>query len=79
VIAAAMRRVAEELGNTPSVARASYVSPVVIEQYRDGRTLESFSRARPRLSARSPGLTPNEEALLTLLRSWRIRSARKAA
>jgi len=30
-IAAAMRRVGSELGNTPAVARASYVSPGVIE------------------------------------------------
>ena len=41
-IAAAMRRVGQELGNTAAVARASYVSPAVIEQYREGRTLSDF-------------------------------------
>jgi DNA topoisomerase IB len=76
VLAAVMRRVGEELGNTPAVARASYVSPAVIEQWRDGRTLETPSGRRPaRVRAVAAGLLPEEEALLTLLRSWRIRSA----
>jgi DNA topoisomerase-1 len=79
-IAAAMRRVAERLGNTPAVARASYVSPAVIEQYLDGRTIEDF---RPRhlrvVRARDIGLDLEEQALLSLLRSWRIRRAREAA
>src|SRR3954453_10969681 len=34
-IAAVMRKVAESLGNTPAVARSSYVSPAVVEQYLD--------------------------------------------
>lgn len=42
VLADVMRRVGEELGNTPAVARSSYVSPAVIEQWRDGRTIERF-------------------------------------
>jgi DNA topoisomerase-1 len=79
-VAAVMRRVGEELGNTPAVARASYVSPAVVEQYLDGRTIEDF---RPRhlrvVRARDTDLDPEESALLSLLRSWRIRSSRKAA
>jgi DNA topoisomerase-1 len=79
-VAAVMRRVAEELGNTPAVTRASYVSPAVVEQYLDGRTIEDF---RPRhlrvVGARDTGLDPEEVALLGLLRSWRIRRARAAA
>lgn len=75
-----MRRVGERLGNTPAVARASYVSPAVVEQYLEGRTLEDF---RPRhlrvVRARDIGLDPEERALVGLLRSWRIRSARRAA
>jgi len=78
-ITAVMRRVAAELGNTPAVCRASYVSPAVIDQYLDGRTLEDF---RPRhlrvVGARQRGLVDEEEALLSLLRSWRIRRARAA-
>lgn len=76
-IAAAMRRVSAELGNTPAVARASYVSPAVIEQFREGRTLDSF-RHRPQrqLSARQAALDPEEQSLLALLRSWRVRRGR---
>jgi len=80
VIPAVMRRVGNELGNTPAVARSSYVSPAVIEQYLDGRTIEDF---RPRhlrvVNARQSGLDQEEQALLSLLRSWKIRQARAAA
>jgi DNA topoisomerase-1 len=79
-IAAVMRTVGEKLGNTATVARGSYVSPAVIEQYLDGRTIDDF---RPRhlrvVGARDTGLDPEEQATLSLLRSWRIRSARAAA
>ena len=79
-VAAVMRTVGERLGNTPAVARASYVSPAVIEHYLDGRTIDDF---RPRhlrvVRARETGLNPEEQALVTLLRSRRIRRARKAA
>src|SRR5204863_9390927 len=79
-IAAVMRTVGERLGNTPAVARASYVSPAVIEQYLDGRTIEDFRPRHLRLvGARDVGLDPEEQALLSLLRSHRIRKARKAA
>ena len=78
-ITAVMRRVAAELGNTPAVCRASYVSPAVIDQYLAGRTLEDF---RPRhlrvVGARQLDLDNEEQALLSLLRSWRIRRARAA-
>jgi DNA topoisomerase I len=79
-VAAVMRTVGERLGNTPAVARASYVSPAVVDQYLDGRTIADF---RPRhlrvVRARETGLDLEEQAVVSLLRSWRIRSARKAA
>jgi DNA topoisomerase-1 len=79
-IAAVMRAVGEKLGNTPAVARSSYVSPAVVDQYLDGRTIEDF---RPRhlrvVHARGTGLDEEEQATLSLLRSWRIRAARAAA
>jgi DNA topoisomerase IB len=79
-VSAVMRRVAQQLGNTPAVCRASYVSPAVVEQYLDGRTIADF---RPRhlrvVGARQLDLDPEEQALLSLLRSWRIRQARAAA
>src|SRR5438874_307815 len=79
-VAAVMRTVGERLGNTAAVARASYISPAVVEQYLDGRTIDDF---RPRhlrvVGARDTGLDREERALLGLLRSWRIRRARVAA
>ncbi|WP_433433455.1 DNA topoisomerase IB [Nonomuraea sp. CA-141351] len=38
-VARVMREVAEYLGNTPTVARASYVDPRVVEAYDQGRTI----------------------------------------
>jgi DNA topoisomerase-1 len=74
------RRVGEQLGNTPAVARGSYVSPAVIDQYLDGTTIEDF---RPRhlrvVGARDLGLDLEEQALLSLLRSWRIKQGQAAA
>jgi DNA topoisomerase-1 len=79
-VAAVMRVVGRQLANTPAVARTSYVSPAVVEQYLDGRTIDDF---RPRqlrvVGARDTGLDPEELATLRLLRSWRIRDARAAA
>jgi DNA topoisomerase I len=79
-LAGVMRAVGARLGNTPAVARASYVSPAVVEQYLAGVTLDDF---RPRnlrvLGARDVELDPEERALLGLLRSWRIQRARRAA
>jgi DNA topoisomerase-1 len=80
IVAGVMRAVGERLGNTPAVARSSYVSPAVVEQYLDGRTIDDF---RPRhlrvVGARAKGLDREERALLGLLRSWRIRRAQVAA
>ena len=80
VVANVMRKVGDQLGNTAAVARSSYVSPAVVDQYLDGRTIDDF---RPRhlriVGARDIDLDPEERALVSLLRSWRIRQARAAA
>ena len=69
VLTAVMRKVGNELGNT-----------AVIDQYLDGTTIEDF---RPRhlrvVGARDLGLDKEEQALLSLLRSWRIKRSRAAA
>jgi DNA topoisomerase-1 len=75
-----MRTVGEQLGNTPAVARSSYVSPAVVEQYLDGRTIDDFRLRHLRVvGARDTALDVEERALLSLLRSWRIRRTRVAA
>lgn len=43
-VSGAMKEVAEFLGNTPALARSSYVDPRVIDAYEDGRTIERATR-----------------------------------
>jgi DNA topoisomerase I len=52
VESAVMKEVAEELGNTPAVARGSYVDPRVVTAYEQGLTIESAARRAER--ARRP-------------------------
>ena len=64
-IAAVMRSVGEELGNTAAVARESYVSPAVLDAYLAGRTLDDYRRA----SCRPTRMSQDERALVRLLRA----------
>jgi len=67
-VTAVMRTVAARLGNTPAVCRQSYVAPVVVDAYLQGRTLEDFRpRHLRRVAARQTGLEPEEVALIRLL------------
>jgi DNA topoisomerase-1 len=68
VLAAVMRKVGDELGNTAAVARSSYVSPAVVDEFLAGHTLEDF---RPRNGAGPARLSADEKALLRLLRAAR--------
>jgi DNA topoisomerase I len=45
-VVSAMTEVAEYLGNTPAIARSSYVDPRVLDLYEDGVTIESAVRRR---------------------------------
>jgi DNA topoisomerase-1 len=66
-ISRAVKEVAHYLGNTPSVARASYIDPRVFDRYRDGETI---AHALP-LAAENgdtPAIQgPIEEAVLDLI------------
>jgi DNA topoisomerase-1 len=64
ILVSVMRKVGAELGNTAAVARASYVSPVVVEHYLAGRTIEDF---RPK--ARRANLRADEAALVRMLKA----------
>lgn len=44
--AAVMREVADYLGNTPAVARSSYVDPGVVDAWEEGRTIAATTRRR---------------------------------
>ena len=70
-VVVAVRLVAAELGNTPTVCRNSYVHPLVIARYLDeGTTIAPFLHARGRPRARRPHSTahhPEEQALIRFL------------
>jgi DNA topoisomerase-1 len=56
VVAHAMKEVADLLGNTPAVARASYVDPRVVELYNDGEVAtEGSEQAVVKLLAENAG------------------------
>jgi DNA topoisomerase-1 len=46
LVASAMKEVAEFLGNTPALARSSYVDPRVVSAFEEGRTIVSAARRR---------------------------------
>lgn len=46
-IATTVRRVADHLGNTPAVCRASYIDPRVFDRFREGRTVAPALRRVP--------------------------------
>ncbi|MCU7727438.1 DNA topoisomerase IB [Actinoplanes sp. KI2] len=53
-VAHAMKEVADRLGNTPAVARGSYVDPRVIERYEDGETITNGTEQEVRELLGSP-------------------------
>jgi DNA topoisomerase-1 len=65
----AVESVAKELGNTPAVSRSSYVHPQVIEAHLEGNlTRELGEKANRKVAGGLHGLTPQEAAVLALLR-----------
>jgi DNA topoisomerase IB len=67
-VAAAMREVAAFLGNTPALARSSYVDPRVVDAYQEGRTIARAVRRRyDTTDERQAAL---ERATLRLLREY---------
>jgi DNA topoisomerase I len=64
----AIERVAERLGNTPTVCRKCYVHPEIIDAYLDGTMLEALKQiADQELSETLTELRPEEAAVLGLL------------
>jgi DNA topoisomerase IB len=58
-IRAAIKRVAERLGNTPAVCRSSYIDPRVLDRFREGKTIEL-----PNLVAEDEAVTPRKQGLI---------------
>jgi DNA topoisomerase-1 len=65
----AVNLVSERLGNTPSVARGSYIDPRVIEDYTKGRTLKYFEKEINQLLKKAENLSKEEVGVLCLLRN----------
>ncbi len=63
-----VKTVAEQLGNTPTVCRASYIHPAVLNSYATGLTLDEFRpRKKRRIHRMESDDEPEEKALLRLL------------
>jgi DNA topoisomerase I len=71
--------VAQKLGNTRDIARASYISPRVIDHYMEGSVIAYYGELIEEIVAQQEGLTEGEEALLELLNKKLRRELRKAA
>jgi len=79
-VLAAVDAVAERLGNTRDIARASYISPRVIDHYLEGSVVAYHAEHLEEvIIAEQGGLTEGEKALLDLLQKRLRRDLRKAA
>jgi DNA topoisomerase-1 len=66
-----VKRVADELGNTPAVCRSSYIHPAVLKAYSDGVTIDEFlPRKQRKIKRLKAELLPEEKALIKLLKSY---------
>ena len=75
----AIETVAEKLGNTPAVSRASYVHPQVIDAYLEGDLLQQVrEEADRKLRQDLAKLTAEEAAVFALLRSRLADEERRA-
>jgi DNA topoisomerase I len=72
--------VAYRLGNNRDIARASYISPRVIDHYMEGSVVEhQVEQLEEIIAAEQKDLTEAEKALLRLLKRKLRRELRKAA
>jgi DNA topoisomerase IB len=67
VEAAVMKEVAEALGNTPAVARGSYVDPRVVAGYEQGMTIASAARRAEKMNDPAQAQATLERATRTLI------------
>ena len=73
VESAVMKEVAEELGNTPAVARSSYVDPRVVEGYEKGFIITAGVRRADR--TKNPS---DRQEILERSTAWLIRKVAKS-
>ena len=69
-IVKAVKKVAEQLGNTPSVCRSSYIHPTVLKSYESGVTLDEFRpKKKRRINRIENEYELEEKALMKLFHS----------
>ena len=78
-VAAAMRTTADRLGNTPAVARGSYVHPAVIDAYLDGSLGDALVTATEDADELAATATDAEADALVSLVSQRLEADAKRA
>ena len=66
-IRAAVEEVADRLGNTPAVAKSSYIDPRIIAHYMDGKTIKNFQEKVKDLLLEMKNLSPTEACVLHML------------
>lgn len=70
-IVGAVKKVAEQLGNTPAVCRSSYIHPNILKAYSRGLVLDAFTpRRRQRATQVESGLKSEELSLLELFKHF---------
>ena len=75
----AVRQVAERLGNTAAVARASYVHPAVLEAYTDGQLGGALVEAAEEQGEPPPASSADEEAAVVEVIRQRLLEERERA
>ena len=65
----AIIKVSEKLGNTPAVAKSSYIDPRVIEAYTNGKTMSYFKKEIDNMLKNTENISGEELGVLCLLRA----------
>jgi len=78
----AIKLVARQLGNTPTICRKCYIHPEILAHYLEGTLIETLEQRIKAAMKRQAKLKPEESAVLAILRTRldreRIRGSRKA-
>ncbi len=67
-IVEAIKNVAERLGNTPAIARKSYIHPAILDAYLEGTMIDTLEQRLEQEQHAPPPLRDEERAVMELLR-----------
>lgn len=66
-VTACVKKVAHRLGNTPAIARSSYIDPRIIQTFMDTDNLSTMRRTITAMKTQGHSLSPDEQCVLGLL------------